>query len=184
MMSRANWRHRLYEILEQGSAEDAVSIAVNRILIALIAVTVIATVLESVPALAARYGIAFEIVEVVAIMVFTIEYFLRLATAVEHAPLRHLGPMRAMVRFGTSLSGLIDLAAILPFWLAFLVAPDFKIILVVRLVRFFKLTRYSPAMRSLVDALYSERRALAGCFVIFCGCGRPTSMGRCVTWDL
>ena len=38
-----------------------------------------------------------------------------------------------------------------------------------RLVRFFKLTRYSPAMRSLLDALYSERRALGGCFVILLG---------------
>jgi voltage-gated potassium channel len=32
-----------------------------------------------------------------------------------------------------------------------------------------KLTRYSPAMRSLLEALYSERRALAGCFVILLG---------------
>jgi voltage-gated potassium channel len=168
-MHRPNWRHRLYEILEQGSAEDGVSIAVNRALMALIVVTVIATVLESVPALAAQYASAFQAVEVVAIFVFTIEYFLRLATAVEHAPLRHLGTFRAILRFSTSWSGLIDLAAIMPFWLGFLIAPDFRIILVVRLVRFFKLTRYSPAMRSLVDALYSERRALAGCFIIFCG---------------
>src|SRR5262249_25640764 len=167
-MHRANWRHRIYEVLEQGSAEDRVSIAVNRVLIALIVVTVVATVLESVPALAAQYGLAFQAIEAVAIVVFTIEYFLRLATAGEHAPLRHLGTVRAMLRFGTRWSGLIRLAAILPFWLAFLVAPDFRIILLVRLVRFFKLTRYSPAMRSLVDALYSERRALAGCFVIFC----------------
>ncbi len=168
-MHRPNWRHRLYEILEQGSAEDAISIAVNRVLIALIVVTVIATVLESVPALAAQYGLTFQVIEAIAIVVFTIEYALRLATAVEHAPLRHLGTFHAILRLGSSWSGLIDLAAILPFWLAFVVTPDFRIILVLRLVRFFKLTRYSPAMRSLVDALYSERRALAGCFVIFCG---------------
>ena len=168
-MHRPNWRHRVYEILEQGSAEDAISIAVNRVLIALIVVTVIATVLESVPSLAAQYGLTFQVIEAIAIVVFTIEYALRLATAVEHAPLRHLGTFHAILRLGTSWSGLIDLAAILPFWLAFVVTPDFRIILVLRLVRFFKLTRYSPAMRSLVDALYSERRALAGCFVIFCG---------------
>jgi voltage-gated potassium channel len=168
-MHRPNWRHRVYEILEQGSAEDAISIAVNRVLIALIVVTVIATVLESVPSLAAQYRLTFQVIEAIAIVVFTIEYTLRLATAVEHAPLRHLGTFHAILRLGTSWSGLIDLAAILPFWLAFVVTPDFRIILVLRLVRFFKLTRYSPAMRSLIDALYSERRALAGCFVIFCG---------------
>ena len=46
---------------------------------------------------------------------------------------------------------------------------DFRMLLVLRLVRFFKLTRYSPAMRSLLDALYAERRALGGCFVILLG---------------
>jgi voltage-gated potassium channel len=37
------------------------------------------------------------------------------------------------------------------------------------MVRFLKLARYSPAMRSLLDALYIERRALFGCFVILIG---------------
>src|SRR4029077_4910668 len=37
------------------------------------------------------------------------------------------------------------------------------------MVRFLKVARYSPAMRSLLDALYSERRALFGCFVILLG---------------
>src|SRR5262249_26290325 len=32
-----------------------------------------------------------------------------------------------------------------------------------------KLARYSPAMRSLLDVLYNERRALFGCFVILLG---------------
>src|SRR5947209_10014666 len=35
--------------------------------------------------------------------------------------------------------------------------------------RFLKLARYSPAMRSLLDVLYQERRALFGCFVILLG---------------
>src|SRR4029077_18306172 len=37
------------------------------------------------------------------------------------------------------------------------------------MVRFLKLARYSPAMRSLLDVLYNERRALTGCFVLFVG---------------
>jgi len=36
-------------------------------------------------------------------------------------------------------------------------------------VRFFKIARYSPAMRSLLDVLYRERRALFGCLVITLG---------------
>jgi voltage-gated potassium channel len=69
----------------------------------------------------------------------------------------------------TSTAGLIDLAAVLPFWLAFLVTPDLQILLIFRIDRFLKLMRYSPGIRSLLDALYAERRALAGCLVILIG---------------
>jgi voltage-gated potassium channel len=63
----------------------------------------------------------------------------------------------------------IDLLAVLPFWLALIVPADLRVVLVFRIVRFLKLARYSPAMRSLLDVLYSERRALAGCFVLLLG---------------
>jgi hypothetical protein len=63
----------------------------------------------------------------------------------------------------------IDLLAVLPFWLAFLLPLDLRVLLVFRMGRFLKLARYSPAMRSLLDALYNERRALFGSFVILVG---------------
>ncbi len=37
------------------------------------------------------------------------------------------------------------------------------------MVRFFKVARYSPAMRSLLDVLYRERRALFGCAAMTAG---------------
>jgi voltage-gated potassium channel len=66
----------------------------------------------------------------------------------------------------SSPAGLVDLIAILPFSLSLVVAADLKVFLVLRLLRFFKLTRYSPAMSSLLEALNAERRPLLGCFVI------------------
>jgi len=73
------------------------------------------------------------------------------------------------MRFIASPLGIVDLAAVLPFWISFFFAADLKAFLVLRLIRFVKLTRYSPAIRSLLEALYAERRALVGCFVILCG---------------
>jgi voltage-gated potassium channel len=66
-------------------------------------------------------------------------------------------------------AGIIDLIAVLPFWLAPLLPADLRFVLVFRIVRFFKIARYSPAMRSLLDVLYRERRALFGCLVITAG---------------
>ena len=160
-------RQQLYGILDQGVG--GLSTIVNWGLIGLIVVTLVATVLQSVPGLAAAHGGLFETIEYAALITFSVEYAARLWTAVEHPPWRRLGATRAALRFASSPAGLIDLAAVLPFWLPFVLAGDFKALLVLRLVRFFKLTRYSPAMRSLLEALYAERRALIGCFVILCG---------------
>jgi voltage-gated potassium channel len=161
-------RRRVYAALEQGDVSDGAALALNKFLIALIVVTLAATVVESVPDIATTYALPLSIIEWTATLVFSLEYAARIWCAVEH-PLLNRSAFFGRLRFISSFSGLIDLAAILPFWLGVFIASDFRILLVLRLVRFFKLTRYSPAMRSLLDALYSERRALAGCFVILLG---------------
>jgi voltage-gated potassium channel len=73
------------------------------------------------------------------------------------------------LQYAISAPGIIDLIAVLPFWFAWVLPPEFQVLLVFRVVRFLKLGRYSPAIRSLLDALYAERRALIGCFVILVG---------------
>lgn len=162
-------RRWLYLVLDQGAEAGGISAIINWALVGAIVVTLAATVMQSVPAMAAAYGRLFELIEYAALAIFSLEYALRLWVAAEHPPWRRLGAFRAALRASVSPAGLIDLAAILPFWLSFFVSTDFRIVLVLRLIRFFKLSRYSPAMRSLLDALYSERRALFGCFVILCG---------------
>jgi voltage-gated potassium channel len=158
-------RRRVYVVLEQDEGAGGATVALNRFLIALIVVTLIATVIESVPELAKTYALPLSAIEWAATLIFSLEYAARLWSAAEHPFLKH-GALSGRLRFAFSFPGLVDLAAILPVWLSVFIASDFRVLLVLRLVRFFKLTRYSPAMRSLLDALYSERRALAGCFVI------------------
>ncbi len=162
-------RHRLYEIMEHGTIGDRTGLVVGRLIALLVVVNLVAMTLESVPAFEARYTALFTAIELLSLVVFTIEYGLRIWAAPEHAPYRHLSAYQARRRFIFSALGLIDLMAVLPFWFAFLLPADLRGLLVLRMVRFLKLARYSPAMRSLLDALYRERRALFGCFVILIG---------------
>jgi voltage-gated potassium channel len=162
-------RKRCYEILEQGSIGDRASLTVDRLLIALIIVNLLSVALQSMPELASRYGTWFNAIELVSLVVFTLEYGLRIWVAVEHKPYREPSAARARWRYMRSGAGIVDLLAVLPFWFAFALPAELRSILVVRVIRFLKITRYSPAMRSLLEVIYRERRALFGCVVILIG---------------
>ena len=155
-------------MLEEARRDDPLSRFVDWSLIALIIVNLVAVVLESVPALSAEFHAAFVVIESVSLVVFTVEYAARIWAATDQPlrPRRHLPPWLGYIVSG---SGLIDLLAVMPFWVALFAAADLRVLLVFRIVRFLKLARYSPAMRSLLDALYAERRALFGCVVILLG---------------
>jgi voltage-gated potassium channel len=165
----ARLRHRLYEILDQGSLGDPVGRMVNRLIVLLIVVNLVAVIIESMPEYEERYLTLFAAIERVSLILFTVEYALRVWVAVEHAPYSHEKASGARLKFIFSPLGLIDLLAVLPFWLAFMAPSDFRVLLVFRVIRFLKLARYSPGMRSLLDVLYAERRALFGCLVILGG---------------
>jgi voltage-gated potassium channel len=164
-----NWRRRVYQVLEQGPVGDRASVVVDRLLVLLIIVNLVAVALESMPQLHDRYLLLFDTIEFVSLVVFTAEYLLRIWSSVEYGPHRHMSPTAARLRYILSPAGLVDLVAVLPFWFAPFVPSDLRVLQVLRVVRFFKIARYSPAMRSLLDVLYRERRALFGCLVITLG---------------
>jgi voltage-gated potassium channel len=157
----ARFRQRL-------SGVDRIGAVVNWTLIGLIVVILAATVLESVPRLAAQYGEAFEAIEYAALITFSIEYAARLWTAIEHPRWRRFGAIRSRLRFAAmrrvdrSRRGAAVLAV------------------VNRSGRFQGLPGLAPDTLLQADALFTrhalaagsahtERRALVGCFVILCG---------------
>ena len=170
---RRHWwralRHRLYEILEHGRVGDQMGRVVSRLIVLLIVINLVAITLQTVPEFETWYAAWFLGIELLSLVVFTFEYGLRMWVAVEHAPYLHSDGWKARLKYATSPIGVIDLFAVLPFWLAFVLPAELKILLVFRIIRFLKLTRYSPGMRSLLDVLYAERRALFGCLVILIG---------------
>ena len=162
-------RLRVYRVLEQGPLGDRISVIVDRALVTIILANLVAVALETVQSVEDRYATLFAAIEYVSLVAFTVEYFLRVWCAVEHLPNRHLSPLKARLKYILSPAGIVDLIAVLPFWLSPILPADLRVVQVFRIVRFFKITRYSPAMRSLLDVLYRERRALFGCLVIALG---------------
>ncbi|GAB4118538.1 MAG: hypothetical protein Kow00104_00340 [Rhodothalassiaceae bacterium] len=98
----------------------------------LIAANLIAFSLDTLPGLAPWLRRLLGDFEVFSIAVFTSEYLLRLVVA-DHR-----------MRYIFSFLGLIDLAAVLPFYLA--TGGDLRALRAVRLLRLLKLFRYGPAI--------------------------------------
>lgn len=155
-------RRRIYETIEIGHGEDRASRIFDSVIVVLIVMSVSAVIAETVPWIHAAYGPWLYAVEVFTITVFTIEYALRLWTAVEVPFLSRMAPLRARLSLAKSPALIIDLMAIAPFYLQHFVPMDFGILLMLRLLRFLKLSRYSPAMHTLIRVLQNERKALLG----------------------
>ncbi len=165
----STWRRRIYDILEHEPVGDRPMRLVSGLIVVLVLINIAVVVLESVPRFQLALGDVFTTIEMFSLVVFTVEYLLRVWVAPDHAPRRDLAPSRARWRYILSADGLIDLVSVLPFWLIYVAPSELRILLLFRIVRFLKLTRYSPALRSLLAALYADRRALSGCVVILAG---------------
>ena len=165
------WRRRIHFILDAGMSTEPVTTFVHRLLIGLVITSVTAIVLDTVPDLSRRYGLLFTAIEMIAVALFSLEYALRLWCAPEYGPIAHLSAWAARWSFAKSPAALIDLLSILPFYLALVVPADadLRVLVMLRLLRFFKLARYSPGMRSLVAVLEAERKALFACAVVLLG---------------
>ena len=107
----AELRHRLHDILEHGSIGGRTGAVVGRLIAVLIVVNLAAMTLESVPSLETRYGSLFTAIELVSLLIFSIEYGLRVWVAPEHDRHRHLGASQARWQFMSSPLGVIDLLA-------------------------------------------------------------------------
>src|SRR5438874_2589115 len=73
-------KRRLAEVLEE-QVGDMPGRIVGRLIVLLILVNLIAVTLESVPHLAARYGMLFSTIEVASLLVFTVDYLARIRVA-------------------------------------------------------------------------------------------------------
>jgi voltage-gated potassium channel len=168
-LSIAGIRQYVYEVLEAPPHGTLGGRVISPFLGALIIASIASTVFETVPHLRARFGQLFDAIEMLSLVVFSIEYCLRIWIAPEHVPYRNLSSYAARRAFVCSPQGIVDFVAVVPFWIALASFGELRILIVLRVLRVLKFTRYSSGMRALLDVLWSEKRALTGCLVIL-GC--------------
>lgn len=151
------------------------------LLIALIIVNVAAMMLETVPGIPALWQHELHTIEVVSVLIFTVEYILRVYSSAsapnrtsqangtsqakgtsraDGTPQEKTTAWKKRWAYITSPMALVDLMAILPFYLSVFVAFDLRILRVFRVLRILKIGRYSRSMQTLVTVLRNESHSL------------------------
>jgi voltage-gated potassium channel len=159
-------RKRTAEILEQSHHNDRISRTINLLLIILILLNIVAITLESVNSIHHDHYRLFEYFEVFSVFIFTIEYLARVWSSIDMREVDDRSPVIGRIRFMLQPLTLVDMIAILPFYLSLYYFIDLRMLRILRLMRLFKLTRYSPALSVLFEVLQSESRALIATFMV------------------
>ncbi|WP_234050403.1 MULTISPECIES: cyclic nucleotide-gated ion channel [unclassified Xanthobacter] len=165
-MSLEQIRQRTFDILERDMPGDVAADVVHFFLILLVLVSVVGAVLGTVPSFELHEKWWFNFGEFCALIVFSIEYLVRIWVAPEHPLRRQLPAWRARLNYLATPAAIIDLLAVAPVLVAEFAPMDTQALLVLRLLRFLKLARYSSGFNALYLAVKRERYALLACLVL------------------
>lgn len=151
-----NIRKRIFDIIQIGNREDIPS----RIFDIFIVVTIIANVavmfLETFNGLSSA-GTLFRVIEIVTIVVFCIEYVLRIWTTDYLYP--ECGPVRSRLKFLVSYDGIVDLCTILPvFFLSGFVV--FRMLRVVRILHLFRINAKYDSFNIITVVLKEKKKQI------------------------
>lgn len=145
--------NKIREIIEP-NVDTRASRAFDLTMMAFILIAIINFSIETVPGLSQGTRQILNAVETITVAVFSIEYLLRILTS------------RKRLRFAFSFFGIIDILAIIPFYVGLFttgVQLDLRLLRILRLFRIFralKLLRYSRAIKHFRDALNEVREEL------------------------
>ena len=154
-------RKRLSEIIEVGYTEDRISRLYDLVNSTSIVVNLVISVLYTFEELRAVCGGWLLSIEAVTVAFFAVDYCLRLWTARFLNP--KLSEAKALWKYITSFSGLVDLLSFLPYYLPIFFpsgAVAFRMFRVVRIFRLFRINAYYDSLNVITEVIDSKRQQL------------------------
>jgi len=139
-------RARLWQILDTPEPGDRWAAGASVVLIVLITLNVAAVIVGTVHSIAQRYGAWLNAFETFSVAVFSLEYLSRLWACPSQPA--YARPILGRLRYVSSPMALVDLIAVLPYFLSFL-SVDMRFLRALRLLRLLRIAkfgRYSEAL--------------------------------------
>lgn len=158
-------RKRVNQLLDPDSI-DGIGFYVNWFIMGLIAANVAAVVLSTIDPVQMKYGTELWYFETGSVLVFTVEYLGRIWSNVEDFD--EWDPIRDRLRIATRPMLIVDLLAIVPYFLAlFGLGVDLRFLRalrLIRLLRLLKLVRYSESIQAFGHAFRIKKDQLIVAF--------------------
>jgi voltage-gated potassium channel len=162
-MEKQGIRHRLAILLEPKPDQSPLGKGIDLILALLIFLNVVAVIIATVPEIGNKYEQHFEWFNIFSVLIFTLEYTLRMWTCIELDDSK-VSNLKKRLNYMFSPMALIDLIVILPFYIGLFFTIDLRILRLLRLLRIFKLGRYSSAMQMLTQAFRQKIQSVVSFF--------------------
>jgi voltage-gated potassium channel len=155
------FQKRIYEILEVATPGDFSSRIFDVSIMSLIVLNVLATIIETIGEIGIQQKQLFYLFEFFSVVIFTIEYLLRIWSCVQNPQFSH--PIKGRIRFAFTAMPIIDLLAILPFYLPMIIPIDLRFLRILRLFRIFrvfKMGRYFEAFQMIANVIKAKKEEL------------------------
>ena len=153
---------RTSQLLSKGNVADKPSQYVDMILFILIVLNIAAVCLESVKHIGNEYKVAFNAFEFFSVLIFSIEYVLRVWSAPARNDLGNSTNIIKRMKYIFSFTGLIDFLAIIPSILPYFFGGlDLRWLRVLRLLRLLKISNYSSALEDFFSAIKADWRSFS-----------------------
>lgn len=160
-------KKRVFLLLDPEKGGTVADRFVNSFIIGLILVNTATVIVETVQAIYEPNKKIFWWIDFLSVAIFTIEYLLRVWSCTCNSKYAH--PVFGRIKYIFSVGGIIDLLAILPFYLPLFGSFDLRFLRMLRLLRFarfFKLGRYMNAKSVIINVIRSKREELILSFLI------------------
>ena len=158
--STQSLKGRVHVLLDGTNTESRLSLGTNLFIMGLIVLNVATYVAGTVDWIGAQFGWHIYAFDVFCVAVFSVEYVLRVWSCTVDE--RYSSPIRGRIRFMFSPYALIDLLAILPFYLPVVIGEQGaeRMLRIFRLFRLLKIARYSDSTTLITDVFHRKAQEL------------------------
>ena len=154
-------QERLFRMVSVGVVDEFVNQCYDVVSTGALVLNLTASILDTFQGIHEKFGLLFTAVELVTVLIFAVDYILRILTARCQYP--DVSEPKAVSKYMLSFMGIVDLFSFLPYCLPVFFpsgAVVFRMFRVVRILRLFRINAYYDSLNVITEVLADKKQQL------------------------